>query len=158
TPSDGMTKRGKVGRPTKRKDGVPMTGAERQARYYGKYRKSINRDRRYDRKKEKRGNAAELRRAAWIAAHSKNPEGIILRIGDWREVIDAPPGSPHHIPDNSVALVLTDPPYEKSADDHWRKLPAFAARVLKPGGSLVCYTATDRLFTAHAEFSRYLTP
>jgi hypothetical protein len=29
---------------------------------------------------------------------------------------------------------------------------------LKLGGSFVCYTGSDRLFTAHAEFSKHLTP
>jgi hypothetical protein len=124
--SDGTTKRRKSkpkpgrkpGRPRIRKDGELLTVADRSQRYRDRHPKSINRHRRTKRRLAKQGNAAELRRAAWLAAHSKNPEGMDLRIGDWREVIDAPPGSPHYIPDDSVALILTDPPYEKAADDH----------------------------------------
>jgi hypothetical protein len=34
-----------MGRPTKRKDGIAMTGAEREARRYARKKKSINRRR-----------------------------------------------------------------------------------------------------------------
>jgi predicted methyltransferase len=56
-----------------------------------------------------------------------------LRIGDCRQVLA-------NIADNSVALVLTDPPYPAEAEPLYHWLAEFAARVLIPGGSLICYT------------------
>jgi hypothetical protein len=52
--------------------------------------------------------------------------------GDFRTAGDA-------IPDGSAALVLTDPPYAATAAPLYADLGRFAARVLMPGGSLVCY-------------------
>ena len=57
-------------------------------------------------------------------------EGIIL--GDFREV-----GS--HIADESVALVFTDPPYDRDNLYLYAEVARFAARVPLPGGSLVVY-------------------
>jgi hypothetical protein len=59
------------------------------------------------------------------------------------------------IADSSVALILTDPPYGTKAEPLYRWLAAFAARVLIPGGSLICYTGNVghgrrmRTFAAH---------
>lgn len=39
-----------------------------------------------------------------------------------------------------VDLILTDPPYAKSALPEWDALGAFAARTLRPGGFLVAYS------------------
>jgi len=44
------------------------------------------------------------------------------------------------IEDNSVDLILTDPPYGKDYLELWRDLGKFAARVLKPSGFLVAYS------------------
>jgi hypothetical protein len=60
------------------------------------------------------------------------PEIGEIRHGDFREVLA-------DIPDGSVALVLTDPPYAEEYLPLWDDLGAFAARVLRPGGSLVAY-------------------
>ena len=46
------------------------------------------------------------------------------------------------IDDNSVDLILTDPPYAKEFLPEWQKLSDFADRVLKPSGFLVAYTGT----------------
>jgi hypothetical protein len=125
-----------MGRPTIKKTG-PMTGAERQARHYARKRKSINRLRRARRKQAKKGDAAQLRREA-----SRNapplPDGMGLRIGDCRTVLA-------DIPDNSIPLILTDPPYGDEAEPLYRWLADFAARVLIPGGSLICLTGQARL-------------
>lgn len=56
-----------------------------------------------------------------------------VRAGDFRNALD-------DIEEASVALVLTDPPYAESALDLYSDLGELAARVLMPGGSLVCYT------------------
>jgi hypothetical protein len=58
--------------------------------------------------------------------------GMDLRIGDAREVLS-------DIEDDSIPLILTDPPYEEAAEPLWRWLAEFAQRVLMPGGSLICY-------------------
>jgi 16S rRNA G966 N2-methylase RsmD len=41
------------------------------------------------------------------------------------------------IPDNSIDLILTDPPYDESSLPLYRDLGILAARVLKDGGSLI---------------------
>jgi hypothetical protein len=66
------------------------------------------------------------------------PDGAELRVGDCRVVLA-------DVPDNSVPLVLTDPPYGDDAEPLYRWLAQWAARVLIPGGSLVCYTGQSRL-------------
>jgi hypothetical protein len=66
------------------------------------------------------------------------PDGLDLRIGDCRTVLA-------DIGDNSVPLVLTDPPYGDEAEPLYHWLAGFAARVLVPGGSLICYTGSSRL-------------
>ena len=43
------------------------------------------------------------------------------------------------IPDNSVDLIITDPPYPKEHLPIFGSLARFAVRKLKPGGSLVFY-------------------
>jgi hypothetical protein len=65
-------------------------------------------------------------------------DGIDLRIGDCRLVLA-------DVPNNSVALVLTDPPYGDESAPLYEWLAAWSARVLIPGGSLVCYTGHSRL-------------
>lgn len=44
------------------------------------------------------------------------------------------------IPDSSIHLIFTDPPYDQNSLPAWEKLAAFANRVLKPGGLLVSYS------------------
>jgi len=66
------------------------------------------------------------------------PDGAELRIGDAREVLA-------DVPDASVHLVLTDPPYGDEAEPLYGWLAEWSARVLVPGGSLVCYTGQSRL-------------
>ena len=60
-------------------------------------------------------------------------ENMEFRLGDCREVL-------RDIEDESVALVLTDPPYGEEAEPLYRWLAEWSARVLIPGGSLICYT------------------
>jgi DNA modification methylase len=58
----------------------------------------------------------------------------------------------------STALVLTDPPYIKGSELLYRWLAQFAARVLIPGGSLICYTGhwslnrDMRIFDKHLRY------
>src|SRR5205814_2191015 len=41
-----------------------------------------------------------------------------------------------HIPDNSIDLIFTDPPYDRDSLSLYEWLAEFAARALKPGGFL----------------------
>jgi 16S rRNA G966 N2-methylase RsmD len=56
-----------------------------------------------------------------------------LHVGDFRDLA-------HVIPDNSVELVFIDPPYDRESIPLYEAAAKEAARILKPGGSLICYT------------------
>jgi hypothetical protein len=127
-----------VGRPTK--NGQPMTAAERQARRRKRVGKSINRRRRTLRKLAKESAGREVtrqRREASLNA-APLPDGAEYRKGDCREVLS-------DIAPESVALIVTDPPYEDGAEPLWRWLAQWALEVLMPGGSLICYFGSVRV-------------
>lgn len=63
------------------------------------------------------------------------PEGIDLRLGNFIELCD-------NIPDNSVDLIFTDPPYDQKNLELYYYLGELALRVLKDGGSLITYVGT----------------
>jgi 16S rRNA G966 N2-methylase RsmD len=65
----------------------------------------------------------------------ENSDNLTLVHGDFRDKCK-------DIPDNSVALIFTDPPYAKECLDLYRDLGELAARVLVDGGSLVVYLNT----------------
>lgn len=78
------------------------------------------------------------------------PHGDVYH-GNFEEVLA-------HLPDESVSLVLTDPPY---LQQHIRagiydRLGKFAARVLRPGGILVAYTGTVYFDEVIAQLSGHL--
>jgi hypothetical protein len=125
-----------MGRPPLNSTG-PMTATERSKKRYARLKKSINLKikRRRKRAKESEGReATRLRREASLAALPIDG-GLDYRVGDCREVLV-------DIADNSIPLILTDPPYgmKPEAELLYRWLAEFAARVLIPGGALVCYT------------------
>jgi hypothetical protein len=66
------------------------------------------------------------------------PAGADYRIGDCRKVLA-------DIPDSSIPLILTDPPFEKAADLLYVWLAEFAAAKLIEGGSLIFFTGHLRL-------------
>jgi ParB-like chromosome segregation protein Spo0J len=74
-----------------------------------------------------------------------------IRCGDFREVLA-------DLPDESVDLIFTDPRYDKGSIPLYGDLASLAARVLTPGGSLVCYAgqyalpAIFPLMTPHIRF------
>jgi hypothetical protein len=75
---------------------------------------------------------SELKRAlAEQASAPSTPPDARVIVGDWREQC-------HVIADNSVHLIFTDPPWEARFVPEYADLAKFAARVLVPGGSLVC--------------------
>jgi len=78
-------------------------------------------------------------------------DGMDYRVGDCRKVLA-------DIAANSVALVLTDPPYLEGSEPLYRWLAKFSARVLIPGGSLICFTGhwslnrDMRIFDEHLRY------
>jgi 16S rRNA G966 N2-methylase RsmD len=71
----------------------------------------------------------EKDRAAAVAGMTLHPE---VRHGDFRKVLA-------DVPDVSVDLIFTDPPYDLESLPLYLDLGQFAARVLAPQGSLVTY-------------------
>ncbi len=65
------------------------------------------------------------------------PEVVYVR-GDFREGLA-------QLPDGSVQLILTDPPYAEDALPLYEELARHAARVLEEGGSLICYVGQHLL-------------
>ena len=55
-----------------------------------------------------------------------------------------------------MTLVLTDPPYGDDAEPLYEWLAEWSARVLVPGGSLICYTGQSRLDRDIGIFARHL--
>jgi 16S rRNA G966 N2-methylase RsmD len=76
-------------------------------------------------------------------------EGIEIRRGDFREVLV-------DIPDHSVDIILTDPPYTQEYLPLWDELGAFAARVLKPTGVLLAYSGQLHLPQVIAMLTKHL--
>lgn len=77
------------------------------------------------------------------------PDAMNYRVGKARDVMA-------DIPDCSVNLVLTDPPYGDQAQPLYEWLAEWSARVLIPGGSLICYTGQSRLNRDMRIFDRHL--
>ena len=64
--------------------------------------------------------------------------------------------SQNEIPDNSIDLIFTDPPYGKEYLSLYQELAKLAVRVLKPGGSLVFFAGhiiLDEVIRIFHEFS-----
>lgn len=77
----------------------------------------------------------------------RNVDGLYH--GDFRKIGDK-------IPDASVDLIFTDPPYDRKAIELFDGLGEFAARVLRPGGSLIAYIGQIQLPDAVADLSKHL--
>lgn len=78
-------------------------------------------------------------------------DGIEVRLGNFEEVLA-------DVADESVDLVLTDPPWQWDTEtlEVWDRLGAFCARVLKPGRALVAYSGSGCLAAAMERLSRHL--
>ena len=83
---------------------------------------------------EKSQQATAERHAVSRSTNSK----IELHHGDFREVAS-------NIPDESIDLILTDPPYPEEFRHLWKDLGVVAERVLKPSGFLVAYSGQHGL-------------
>lgn len=78
----------------------------------------------------------EVRRGRAERAKQLGDMGIV--VGDFRE-------HGKDVPDESVDLIFTDPPYDRETLPQYRDLGWFAARTLKPGGSLITYLGDYQL-------------
>lgn len=97
----------------------------------------------------KEQETAEKREAQKAVAITKRQDVDGLYLGDFREIGDK-------IPDASVDLIFTDPPYDRKAIELYDGLGEFAARVLRPGGSLIAYIGQIQLPDAVADLSKHL--
>jgi len=77
-------------------------------------------------------------------------DDINIVLGDFREELVA-------IADNSVGLVITDPPYPKEYIPLWGDMAKAARRILKPSGFLVAYSGQLYLDKVMALLGEYLT-
>lgn len=76
----------------------------------------------------------ELNRKIVVASNA----APIIKCGDFRELSK-------ELADESIDLILTDPPYPAEFRPLWRDLSKMAARVLKPGGFLIAYSGQNGL-------------
>lgn len=74
---------------------------------------------------------------------------VKLLLGDFRERAD-------EIPDESLDIVFTDPPYAHDALHLWDSLSQIAAKKLKPGGVLISYTGVQFLPSVFNLLGNYL--
>lgn len=86
---------------------------------------------------------------AKLADRGADIDESATRVGDFRVVLA-------DVPDESVDMIFTDPPYEKSAIDLYGDLAEFGARVLKPGGSLLAYCGQYALPQILVDMDGYL--
>ena len=89
-------------------------------------------------KAEEKRRAKNTERKALAARGKKLIPDSSLLVGDFRELGTA-------IPDNTVDLIFTDPPYARDNIDYYDDLAALAARVLVPGGSCITYFGQQML-------------
>lgn len=89
--------------------------------------------------KERKQKAARQEKRTEAAKDARLDERII--VGDFREHADK-------IPDGSLSLIFTDPPYDREASKMLPALAEFAERKLAEGGSLICYVGQTQLLAA----------
>jgi 16S rRNA G966 N2-methylase RsmD len=91
----------------------------------------------------------EIAKAYFDQPATAVPAGDPIRLGDFYELSA-------ELADASVDLIFTDPPYDEKSIPLFGKMAEVAARVLKPGGSLVTYLGHMQLLEAGALMSQYL--
>jgi hypothetical protein len=106
---------------------------------------SINRVVRDLKKQETAAKREEQKKVAIVKR--QHVDGLYL--GDFRKIGDK-------VPDASVDLIFTDPPYDRKAIELYDGLGEFAARVLRPGGSLIAYVGHIQLPDVLTDLSRHL--
>lgn len=88
--------------------------------------KEAHREVRREKKETERAEAAKEAEKITVA------DDYGVRHGDFREVAKT-------LDDASVDLVFTDPPYDRKTLPLYADMAEAAARILKPGGSMICY-------------------
>jgi hypothetical protein len=86
--------------------------------------------------KETRQKAAREEKRMEAVKEAEIPSNLI--IGDFREHADK-------VPDGSLSLIFTDPPYDRKASQMLPALGEFAASKLMEGGSLVLYVGQTQI-------------
>jgi hypothetical protein len=117
-----------------------MTAAERSARRYRRLHKSINKRRRAQHKRKVESKANKVTWAERQRRYEQRREplnGMTYppehRTGAfWEQLADLAAGS--------VAMVLLDLPWEDTAAPLYPLAGELAARILMPGGSLICWS------------------
>lgn len=92
---------------------------------------------------------AARKRDAKRGAKAVTPDNVILLHGDFLECMAT-------LPDNSVDLIFTDPPYDESHVVCYGQLAKEAARVLRVGGSLVAYAGHYALPSILNDMGQYM--
>lgn len=96
-----------------------------------------------------RDDEAKEKRKAMPKPPSSVPDPD-LRCGEFQKVLA-------DVPDGSVDLILTDPPYPKEFLPLWTDLALFAKRVLKPTGMLAAMSGQTHLPEVYARLGEHLT-
>jgi len=92
-------------------------------------------------------DAAAAKKAVKVLAKEGVDDGLVH--GDFRE-------ASLKLPDNSVALIFTDPPYDRDSLPLFADLAGLAARVLVDGGSLVTFAGQYALADIMARINVHL--
>jgi len=86
---------------------------------------------------------------AFNQAAKNVPPGDPVRHGDFRDLAE-------ELKDDSVDLIFTDPPYDDKSLPLYEQMAEVAARVLKPGGSLVSYCGHMQMMQAALAIQKHL--
>jgi ParB/RepB/Spo0J family partition protein len=96
-------------------------------------------------------NRAAARKASVESLKIPEMEAHRVLVGDFRDLAEA-------IPDSSIDMIFTDPPYDEASIPLYEELAIIAARVLKPGGSLIAYCgqyALDKILPSMSRHMRF---
>lgn len=105
---------------------------------------------RIKRKKTEQKKKELLQRASQLGEIEYKDDDIKVYLGNFEEVL-------RDVEDNSVDLILTDPPYPKEFLPLFEKLSLFANQKLKPSGYLITYTGQLYLPQVIELLSKHLT-
>jgi DNA methylase len=92
---------------------------------------------------EKKAKARRRLAAADKVAALTFDERLMLKHGDFYDVLE-------ELPDGTVDVIVTDPPYALEYLELWNKLGEVAFRLLKDGGFLFAYAGNEKVFNKHA--------
>lgn len=96
-----------------------------------------------------RKQVSEKQRADDLARPTEIVPPAGIHRGDFRELA-------HMIPDESIELVFTDPPYDEESVGLYEAAAKEAARILKPGGSMIAYSGQRHLPEVLVGMSKHL--